>query len=101
VSRDVRLNKKPSSGLDPQEHHPDRPPHPCITGRDRENDGGDRYPSAAPENPLIVADPHERGNLKKWTLIWKIHTKRPEEDAETTVMKAHESIGQEKTAVQV
>jgi hypothetical protein len=42
-----------------------------------------------------VADPPEREELRKWTLRCKIHSKRPEEDAETTVMKAHESVGQQ------
>jgi hypothetical protein len=41
-----------------------------------------------------VANPHEQGNLKKWTMKCKIHSKQSEEDAETTVMKAQELKGQ-------
>jgi hypothetical protein len=43
---------------------------------------------------LGVADPHEKGKLQKWMMKYKIHSKRREEDAETTIMKAQESTGQ-------
>jgi hypothetical protein len=43
-----------------------------------------------------VADPNEQEKMTKRTVRCKIHSKRPEEDAETTVMKAHESVDQQK-----
>jgi hypothetical protein len=41
ASRHVRLNEKPSSDLDPQKHHQKTLSHPCSTGRDIENGGGE------------------------------------------------------------
>jgi hypothetical protein len=73
-----------------------RHPAPCSTGCDIENDGGDWYLSAAVQSPLSVTDPHEGRKLKKSTLTCKIHSKRLEEGAEATIMKAHESDGQQK-----
>jgi hypothetical protein len=35
------LKEKPSSGLDPQEHHPETLSHPVMQGYDIENNGGD------------------------------------------------------------
>jgi hypothetical protein len=43
-----------------------------------------------------VADSHETEKLKKWTVKSKIHSKRSEEETETTAMKAHDSVGQQK-----
>jgi hypothetical protein len=51
---------------------------------------------ATAQSPLSVALSHEQGKSKKWTVRCKIHSKRPEEDAETKVMKAQESNGQQK-----
>jgi hypothetical protein len=57
ASRLIRLNEKPSSGLDPPEHHQETSSHPCITGCDKENYGGGWYLSAAAQSPLSMADP--------------------------------------------
>jgi hypothetical protein len=35
-------------------------------------------------------------NIEKWAMACKIHLKRREEDAQTRVIKAHESDGQQK-----
>jgi hypothetical protein len=53
-------------------------------------------PQQCPQSPLSVTDPDEQGSLQKWPARCKIHSKRPENDAKTTVMKAQESNGQQK-----
>jgi hypothetical protein len=91
----IRLTVKLSSYLHSHEHHEETPPYPYSTGRDIENDVGSSIPEQWSKIRWTLLIPHEQASLEKRTLRCKIQWKRAEEGAETTVMKAEESAGQQ------